>query len=137
MEAGGKRMDSDASYLIRERSEAVKKSSVLSILKEKEFQIKADLVKTRQQAEEIVENAKREAELLIIESRQKAEKDGDKKIRDELEKARKRAQKILEEARQKIPEIEQDLETRVRPLAEYLASIILSETVPEFLKKRR
>lgn len=130
-------MNNGESYLIKARSEAVKKSSILSILKEKEFQIKADLVKTRQQADEIIRNAKHEAERLIEEAKQKAEKDANKKIQIEIEKAKKMAEEILKEAHDKVPEIEQDLKERIQQLSEFIISIILNEITPDFLNKRR
>lgn len=126
----------DEAYLIKERSEAVRRSSILSILKEKEFEIKADIVKTRQKADEIVESAKADAEKLIEEARKKAEADAQKKIEEELKKAKKRAQALIEQANQTVPEIEKQLKERIEPAAELLISFIFGESTPEFLKKK-
>ncbi len=126
-------MNDDESYLIRERSHAIKRSSVISLLKEKEFEIKASIVKTRQEAEEIINQAKSEAENLIEEMKTKGITDGEDKARKIIKKAEKEAQRIKNEAMKELPELQASLEVKTDRAAQIITEILLAESSVEDL----
>lgn len=120
-------MVDDEFFLIKERSDALKKSSVLSLLKEKEFQIKAEIVKTRQLAEDIVREAQQTAEHIVEKAAQKSRRDAEKTIVRQKSLAQNQAKKLLNEARKQLPQIKERMESRVESAVDVLVSIALGE----------
>lgn len=121
-------MSNDESFRIKNRSEAIRKSSILSIVKEKEFEIKAEIVKTRQKAEEILKSAKLEADKLLEEAKERAILDAQKKKEAEIEHATKKAKHILKGAHASAKELEKNFQAIVKKASEKVVSLLYGET---------
>jgi|GEM_PF-6422604 len=113
--------------LLRERATAIRKSSVLSLVKEKEYEIKAEIVKARQQAAQIVENARLEAEKLISEKKNTAGKEGKALKESIISSAQQEANNVVEKARQQAEDLHRSLKEKTDRAASEVFSIVLGE----------
>lgn len=120
-------MADEKSFLIKERSQAVRKSSILSIVKEKEFQIKAEIVKLRQEAQNIVEKAKVEAEEIISKAEEKAARDAQIILEKEIKKAKKEASKLIKEAEERAKELNKNYKDILDEASSKIVSLLLGE----------
>ncbi|MCX7831617.1 MAG: hypothetical protein N2440_01805 [Actinobacteria bacterium] len=121
-------MADEDSFLIKERSQALRKSSILSIVKEKEFQIKAEIVKVRQEAQDIVEKAKVQAEEIIARAEEKAARDAQMMLEKEIEKATNEASKVIEEAEERAKELNKNYQNILDEASLKIVSLLLGET---------
>lgn len=101
---------------------------MLSLIKEKEFEIKAEIVKTRQKAAEIVENAKLKAKEMIEKSRERAQKDAENLYLTEIEKAKEQAQRIVKDAEKQALRLEKEFNNLLDEASSFVASLILGES---------
>lgn len=100
-------LESEALKELKIHQEAVKDSSLLSLIREKEVGLKKKVIETQIQADKIVSEAEKEAEKMAPKIETEARKRAQDYYQKELAKIQQEAKKIVQEAPAKIKEVEQ------------------------------
>lgn len=110
---------------IKLHKEVLEKSSLLAALKEKELDIKAKILETQHEAENLVKKAHEEAAVIKEKALKEGTKEGKRIFKEEIAKTEKEAQKIKNVAPQEIKNLKKSFKENVDKAVEYVLNEIL------------